>query len=300
MEISMSKMKQSLRRYYGSVKKIIFSSKFKKELVNYKKSIWQTDEMADAFVRGSDGGSVAIAALMDKEVNEFFLTQCSAGNKVLDIGCGHGIVSVFLAQNGLDVTAIDISDKLLARLKDNIAGQNLRIEVKQGDAYNIPCSDEYFDIVVARMFLPHFPDWPKVLAEMARVTKRGGKLLVHFNSGENTELAKELKRKDCQFSTSGDISNPFAFSAETNDKELQKVAGQIGLTVRERTPVSFFINNRLFGYQLGTDAFNNYQTQLLDHIKDKRVEEFVLWFDREVISKCAPSFSNVNIITFEK
>jgi ubiquinone/menaquinone biosynthesis C-methylase UbiE len=296
----MSNLKDLLKNYYKATKLVLTSSKKKQKIVGFKKQIWQSDEMANAFVKGSDASEAVAASLMDKEVNEIFLSECVAGNSVLDIGCGHGIVSIFLAQHGMKVTAIDISEQLLDKLRSSISDKNLSIEVKRGDAYDIPCRDNEFDVVVARMFLPHFPDWPKVLKEMTRVTKQGGKLIVHFHSRENTALGKKLAMHDCKFSSSEDITNPFNFSAETDDAELNKVSKQAGLLVNGRTPVSFFLHNRLIGYQLGTEAYGMYMSRMQEFLKDKKIEEFVLWFDKEVIANCSPAYSFSNVIHFEK
>lgn len=294
------KFKDFLRPYYRAAKNIINATKHKKDIIQYKTNLWQTDKWANSFVAGTDADSVVAAAVMDKEVNEFFLSACTAGNNVLDIGCGHGVVSVFLAMNGMKVTAVDISEKLLATLAESIVGQNLPIEIKRGDAYNIPCPDGNFDVVVARMFLPHFPDWPNVLKEITRVTRKGGKILIHFNSRENTALGKHLKLNDCVFASSDNIADTATFSAETDQAELNKVAMQLGLEIKSRTPLSFFLHNRIFGYQLGTDGYNQYMEEIQKRMEDKKVEEFVAWFDKEIISKCSPALSHVNIISFEK
>jgi SAM-dependent methyltransferase len=294
------KLKDLLRPYYRAAKNMMNSSKAKKAIVEHKTGLWQTDKWANSFVAGSDADHVVAAALMDKEVNEYFLSECIAGNKVLDIGCGHGIVSTFLAKHNMEVTAVDISEKLLAKLAQSIEGQNLFIEIKRGDAYNIPCPDNYFDIVVARMFLPHFPDWPKVLKEMTRVTKKSGKILVHFNSRENIELARKIKLKDCDFGSSDNIADTSTFNAEADQAELLKVSKQFGLELQGRVPVSFFLYNRILGMQLGTEAYNKYLTDIQERIKDKKVEEFVVWFDKEIISRCHPALSYLNIIKFKK
>ena len=72
-----------------------------KKIVQFKTEIWQTEELSKAFINGSNAENVVAADIMDKEVNEFFLSRCSPVDKILDIGCGHGIVSEFLAKKGL-------------------------------------------------------------------------------------------------------------------------------------------------------------------------------------------------------
>ena len=268
--------------------------------MKFKKEIWQTDELSKAFVRGSDASTIVATDIMNREVNEFFLSRCASHDKVLDIGCGHGIVSEYLAERGIRVAAVDISEKLLDEFRLRIKDKELPIEVVQGDAYNIPYEDGKFDTVVARMFLPHFPDWPVVLKEMARVTRAGGQLLVHFSSRENTELGKKIGLRDCHFSSSPDTKDPWQFYAETDGQELKKIAASVGLEVIERTPVSFFIHNRVIGYQLGTEQYNSYMEKVQQFLQDEKVRDFAIWFDKEIISRCSPAFSHFNIITFKK
>jgi ubiquinone/menaquinone biosynthesis C-methylase UbiE len=272
----------------------------KEDIVKFKKEIWQTDDISKAFVNGSDSKSVMAADIMDREVNEFFFANCSKGDKVLDIGCGHGIVSEYLAERGIDMWAMDISEKLLDNFKARIAGKNLPIEITRGDAYNTPYKDGQFDVVVARMFLPHFPDWPLVLKEMTRITKPGGKMLVHFSSAENTALGKTIGDKYCDFASSPDTADPWRFYAETDDKELQKICAPLGLQVVQRTPVSFFLHNRVIGHQIGHENYHTYMEKVQEFLKDEKVKEFIVWFDTEILSKCAPALSHFNIITFKK
>ena len=293
-------IKKALSKYYRPVKNYLQRSKNKKTIIEFKKDIWQTDEISKAFIKGSDSENVIAAAMMDKEVNEFFLAHCKPADAVLDIGCGHGIVSEYLAQNGIAVTAADISEKLLDEFRTRIEGKNLPVEIVRADAYKQPFADNRFDVVVARMFLPHFPDWPVVLKEMTRVTKPGGRLLVHFCSAENVALGKKIGQHECTFGTTPDTINPWLYYADADDKELKRVAAATGLQMVSRTPISFFLGNRLFGYQLGTEAYNAYTKDLEGFLKDERVKEFVRWFDKNITSQFAPVMTYLNIITFVK
>ncbi|HEY4155673.1 MAG TPA: class I SAM-dependent methyltransferase [Puia sp.] len=288
-----------LRRAYNKFR-YLFGDKSNAEIINFKKEIWQTDELSKSFIRGSDANVLPVAEIMDREVNEFFLSECKPQDKVLDIGCGHGIVSEFLATRGIQMFSVDISEKLLSEFRSRIKDKHLSIDIKQGDAYHIPYPNEAFDVVVARMFLPHFPDWPVVLKEMARVTKPGGKLLVHFSSAENSELGKRLGKNDCVFVTSPVSKKGWDFYAETENKELSKVSNSLGLKVTGVTPVSFFLHNRILGYALGTGGYNSYMEKVQEFFKDEKVREFVIWFDKEIISKCSPALTHFNIINFKK
>jgi ubiquinone/menaquinone biosynthesis C-methylase UbiE len=294
----MNQLRGKIKRSIHAVKNILLQKKRIKAIKDYKSTIWQTDKVATSFMKATDASNIIAASIMDEEVNSFFLQNCIPGSKVLDIGCGHGIVSIFLAKNGIKVTACDISEKLLDVLKQNSSG--LDIDIRQGDAYHIPATENEFDTVVARMFLPNFADWPVVLKQMARVTKKGGKLLIHFTSRENSVIGNTLRRKECEFITSTNLSNPGSFFADTNNKELDNVCDKIGLRVIRRVPVTFFLHNRIIGHQLGTKEYNEYMEEVQKQFQEPKVKDFIVWFDTKVVSQFSPGLSYYNIIELEK
>jgi SAM-dependent methyltransferase len=100
-----------------------------------------------------------------------------AGNKVLDVGCGTGVVAITAALRGASVSGVDLTPELLEHARENekIAGCG-PIEWTEGDAERLPYPDESFDVVVSQfghMFSPR-PD--VALAEMRRVLKPGGRI----------------------------------------------------------------------------------------------------------------------------
>jgi 2-polyprenyl-6-hydroxyphenyl methylase/3-demethylubiquinone-9 3-methyltransferase len=103
-----------------------------------------------------------------------------APKKVLDIGCGAGFLSNELAQAGHEVSGIDQSEESLkiARKYDGTKSAHYQL----ANAYALPFSDRYFDVVCAMDFLEHVEDPGKVIAEASRVLKPGGIFFFHtFN-----------------------------------------------------------------------------------------------------------------------
>lgn len=94
--------------------------------------------------------------------------------RVLDVGCGTGVVALTAARRGAQVTGVDLTPELIARARENATLAGLTIEWHEGDAEALPFSDQSFDFVVSQfghMFAPR----PEVaLAEMLRVLKPGG------------------------------------------------------------------------------------------------------------------------------
>ena len=95
-----------------------------------------------------------------------------AGKKILDVGAGTGRLAMELERAGAQVTALDVSPRMLAKIK------NKNIEKVVGDAESLPFGDGTFDVVVAAFLIVHLKDPTKFFDEAYRVLKSGGILLV--------------------------------------------------------------------------------------------------------------------------
>ena len=97
-----------------------------------------------------------------------------AGQNVLDVGCGTGVVAITAARIGAHVLGVDLTPELLKRARDNAGLANVEIDFREGDAEALPFDDAAFDVVLSQfghMFAPR----PNVaIAEMLRVLKPGG------------------------------------------------------------------------------------------------------------------------------
>src|SRR3989449_2484808 len=102
------------------------------------------------------------------------------GQKVLDVGCGTGVVAITARRAGAVVTGVDLTPELLAIAKDNatIAGLD-DIVWKEGDVESLPFADGEFDMVLSQ-FAHIFAPRPGIaVKEMLRVLERGGVLAFH-------------------------------------------------------------------------------------------------------------------------
>jgi len=100
--------------------------------------------------------------------------RIGSGQRVLDVGCGTGVVSLAAARMGARVTGLDLTPELLVRARENAAIAGSDIEWQEGDAEALPFADGSFDVVVSQfghMFAPR-PD--VATREMLRVLRPGG------------------------------------------------------------------------------------------------------------------------------
>jgi phosphatidylethanolamine/phosphatidyl-N-methylethanolamine N-methyltransferase len=105
------------------------------------------------------------------------------GANVLEVGIGTGL-SVDAYPKHVDVIGIDLSQDMLDQAAQKMDGRHQHIKLQQGDALNLAFGDESFDFVTAFHVITVVPDPKKMLDEMVRVCRPGGKIVIinHFSS----------------------------------------------------------------------------------------------------------------------
>ncbi len=103
-------------------------------------------------------------------------SQILKDEKVLDVGCGTGVVAITAARKGARVKGLDLSPVLIERARFNANLAAVEVEFTEGDAEALPYKDGEFDVVVSQfghMFAPR----PEIaISEMLRVLKPGGRI----------------------------------------------------------------------------------------------------------------------------
>jgi ubiquinone/menaquinone biosynthesis C-methylase UbiE len=115
--------------------------------------------------------------------------------KVLDVGTGPGFLALLFAEMGNEVTAVDLSNKMLEKAKKNASKASLNINFLQGDAENLKLPDGYFDVVVNKYLLWTLPDPKKALMEWRRVLKEDGAVIAIDGEWSDHRLLGRLRRK---------------------------------------------------------------------------------------------------------
>ncbi len=99
-----------------------------------------------------------------------------SGLRVLDVGCGGGILSETFAEAGCQVSGIDPASASLEAARAHAAQSGLEIDYQQAGGEAIPFPPNSFDAVLCCDVLEHVDDLPQVISELARVAKPGAPL----------------------------------------------------------------------------------------------------------------------------
>jgi 2-polyprenyl-6-hydroxyphenyl methylase/3-demethylubiquinone-9 3-methyltransferase len=100
--------------------------------------------------------------------------------KILDVGCGAGFLSNFLATQGCDVTGVDLSAESLEVAKKY--DETKLVKYLISDAGRLPFADHTFEVITAMDFLEHVEVPEKIIQELSRVLKPNGLFIYHtFN-----------------------------------------------------------------------------------------------------------------------
>ena len=120
------------------------------------------------------------------------------GSVILDVGCGSCAHSVRLARRGLRVRAVDFSESALGMAREYVEAQGLadRIELGRESLLGLSFPDASFDYAVCWGVLMHIPDVERAVAELARVLRPGGLLVVSEGNMSSVEAVglRALKR----------------------------------------------------------------------------------------------------------
>jgi SAM-dependent methyltransferase len=102
--------------------------------------------------------------------------QVSAGQRVLDVACGTGVVAITAARRGATVCGLDLTPVLLERANKNAGIAGVDVDFIEGDAEALPYPDGAFDVVLSQFGHIFAPRPAVALKEMLRVLKKGGRI----------------------------------------------------------------------------------------------------------------------------
>lgn len=120
--------------------------------------------------------------------------------RVLEVGVGTGLSLPDYASH-LKVTGIDFSAEMLAKARRKVEAERLSqvVELRQMDARVLDYPDNHFDTVVAMYLVSVVPEPERVVAEMARVCKPGGEVIIVNHFARDRGLLSLLERAFAPF-----------------------------------------------------------------------------------------------------
>ncbi|SEN27456.1 Methyltransferase domain-containing protein [Roseovarius tolerans] len=131
-----------------------------------EKREWSEPDVAGAYASGFSKASDMVVPHLVAAVD------AGPDTDVLDLCCGHGNVSAGLVGVGARVTGLDFSAAMLELARAAVPGARF----VSGDAMQLSFPDASFDAVTIGFGMPHVPEPPRVVAEVRRVLKPGGRI----------------------------------------------------------------------------------------------------------------------------
>ena len=156
----------------------------------------------------------------------------SRTGRVLEIGVGTGL-SLHHYGAHLDVTGIDVSPDMLDKARQKVSDKGLAhvTRISEMDARALSFPDDHFDMVVAMYVISVVPEPERVMAEMARVCKPGGEVLIVGHFARTRGALATLERLFAP------LANVIGWHS---DFEMDRVLGVPSLTVTAARPMRPF------------------------------------------------------------
>jgi len=144
--------------------------------------------------------------------------------RVLDIGCGDGTYLLAAAEAGAEATGVDRSTEMLEAARRRAKERGARVALEAADAGSLPFADGTFDVVLAVTVLCFIEDAARVIREMRRVLRPGGRVVV----GELGRWSLWALRRRVRSSLGG---NTWKMARFPSAFELSKLLTAAGLVI---------------------------------------------------------------------
>ena len=145
-------------------------------------------------------------------------------DSILEIGSGTGKNTVFLAEIGKRVHALDFSQVMIAKAREKVKAQNVRFETANLTK-RWHCEDNAYDLIACCLVLEHIADLSHIFAEATRVLRPNGKFLINelhpFKQYGGTKARFERADRTIEVDAFVHHISDFVHAAEKNDLNLE-------------------------------------------------------------------------------
>ncbi|MEO7386349.1 MAG: bifunctional 2-polyprenyl-6-hydroxyphenol methylase/3-demethylubiquinol 3-O-methyltransferase UbiG [Gammaproteobacteria bacterium] len=174
-----------------------------------------------------------------------------AGRRVLDVGCGGGLLSEAMARQGATVTGIDLSPEALAIARLHLVESGLEVSYQQISAEDLAAQAPHsFDVVTCMELLEHVPDPARLVRSCANLTKPGGHIF--FSSINRTPRAFATAIVGAEYVAGLVPRGTHRYSQLIRPSELDAWARATGLVLTDLRGGEYDPVNRVFKLSKGT------------------------------------------------
>ena len=160
------------------------------------------------------------------------------GKKVLDVGCGGGILSESMATRGARVTGIDMGEKPLAVAKLHLKESGLEVDYRQTTAEALAIEEpESFDIITCMEMVEHVPNPASVINACSRLVRPGGELF--FSTINRTPKAWLFAIVGAEYLLNILPKGTHTYEKFIRPSELERWARESGLVTKEITGMHY-------------------------------------------------------------
>ncbi len=176
-----------------------------------------------------------------------------AGKKVLDIGCGGGILAEAMAGLGAEVTGIDLSEKALKVARLHLLESGQKVDYRLIAAEDLAAEmAQQFDVVTCMEMLEHVPDPASIVAACARLVKPGG--WVFFSTLNRNAKSYLLAVIGAEYILKLLPRGTHDYAKFIQPAELARMAREAGLEVTELIGMSYNPLTKIYRLEADTDV----------------------------------------------